>query len=312
MKWNKAVISLIIILQISLFSVAQGIYPQALIHPIDLPPRIEFCGERIDLRRWDLRERLDRELLAMNYMHSSSIQLIKRANRFFPIIEPILKANGIPDDIKYLACIESNLNTKALSPVGAAGIWQFMPGTAREYGLQVDEQVDERYHIEKATVAATKYLRDAYKKFGNWATVAAAYNAGVNRIATELERQGVNNALDLYLNEETSRYVFRVMAAKDFMENPAKYGFVFSAEYLYMPLQYNYVSIHKSIQDWVEFAKEHGLTYLQFKEANPWLRDRNLNNPRGKIYNIAIPMESSQYFDIKNLYIHQKNWIKNK
>jgi hypothetical protein len=312
MKLNKYIIAVVFLMYNGFFSMAQSIYPQALIHPIDLPLRTEFCGERIDLRRWDLRERFDRELLAMNYMHSSSIQLIKKANRIFPLIEPILKANQVPDDFKYLACIESNLNSGALSPAGAAGIWQFMPETAREYGLQVDDQVDERYHLEKSTVAACKYLKDAYRKFGNWSTAAAAYNGGINRIANELEKQGVDNALDLYLNEETSRYVFRIMAAKDFMENPAKYGFIFSAEYLYMPLQYNYVSIHKSVGDWVEFAKEHGLTYLQFKEANPWLRGSRLNNPRGKIYNIAIPMESSQYFDVKNLYIHQKNWIRNK
>lgn len=312
MRLNNYIFFILFLLYTGFSSKAQTIYPQALIHPIDLPLRTEFCEEPINLKRWDLRERFDRELLAMNYMHSSSIQLIKKANRLFPVIESILKTNNIPEDIKYLACIESNLNTRALSPSGAAGLWQFMPETAREYGLQVDSQVDERYHIEKATVAACKYLKDAYQRFGNWSTVAAAYNAGVSRIAKELDRQGVDNALDLYLNEETSRYVFRILAAKDFMENPAKYGFVFSAEYLYMPLQYNYVSIHQSIMDWVEFAKEHGLSYLQFKEANPWLRDSQLNNPKGKIYNIAIPMESSQYFDVKNLYIHQKNWVRNR
>lgn len=175
---------------------------------IEVPKSINFCGTEIDLTRYDRRERMDRELMAFTYMHSTSLQIIKRANRYFPIIESILKEQGVPDDFKYLMAIESNVNPLARSGAGAAGLWQFMSGTAREFGLEVNHHVDERYHVEKSTVAACKYLKQAYRKFGNWETVAASYNAGQGRISQQQEKQYTDNALDLYLVEETSRYVY--------------------------------------------------------------------------------------------------------
>ena len=191
-----------------------------------VPAQVTFDGETIDLRRYDRRERMDREILAFTYMHSTTMLLIKRANRYFPIIEPILKANGIPDDFKYLMVIESNLNSIARSPAGAAGLWQFMPTTGREFGLEVNENVDERYHIEKATVAACKYFKQAYAKYGDWIAVSAAYNAGQARISSQLEKQLASHAMDLWLVEETSRYMFRLLAAKEIFSNPQRYGFL--------------------------------------------------------------------------------------
>ena len=208
-----------------------------------VPAQVTFDGETIDLRRYDRRERMDREILAFTYMHSTTMLLIKRANRYFPIIEPILKANGIPDDFKYLMVIESNLNSIARSPAGAAGLWQFMPTTGREFGLEVNENVDERYHIEKATVAACKYFKQAYAKYGDWIAVSAAYNAGQARISSQLEKQLASHAMDLWLVEETSRYMFRLLAAKEIFSNPQRYGFLLKREHLYPPIPYKEVTV---------------------------------------------------------------------
>ena len=175
-----------------------------------VPDKITFAGQEIDLTRYDHRERMDREQMSFTYMHSTTMLTIKRANRFFPIIEPILKENGVPDDFKYLAVIESNLNTLARSPAGAAGMWQFMPATGREFGLEVNDNIDERYHVEKATRAACRYLKDAYAKYKDWVAVAASYNAGQARIASQLAKQDVDDSLDLQLVEETARYVSRM------------------------------------------------------------------------------------------------------
>ena len=206
-----------------------------------VPEKVEFCGKEIDLTRFDRYERMDRELLAFTYMHSTSIQMIKKANRYFPIVEPILKENGIPDDFKYLMAIESNCNPLARSVAGAAGLWQFMQTTGREYGLEVNKNVDERYHVEKATRAACKYLKDAYAKYNDWVAVAAAYNAGQARIANQLTKQEVDDMLDLYLVEETSRYVYRIIAAKIMFSNPTQFGFKLKATDLYMPIPYKEV-----------------------------------------------------------------------
>lgn len=278
-------------------------------YSVEIPRKLFFCGEKIDLTRWDLRERIDRELLAMNYMHSNSLQIIKRANRYFPIIEPILRAHHIPEDMKYLCCIESALNPKSVSPAGATGLWQFMANTGKEYGLEVSSQVDERYHIEKSTVAACAYFKDAYERFHDWSLVAASYNAGFRRITTALEKQGVDSYYDLYLSEESSRYVYRILAAKVFMENPMQYGFHIKAEHLYYPLAYRYVSISSSVPDWIAFAKKHGTTYKQLKEANLWIRDVLLDNPGGKLYQVAIPLQESM-FEHNNSSIYDKRWVK--
>lgn len=244
--------------------------------PPTVPTQVTFDGETIDLRRYDRRERMDREMMAFTYMHSTTMLLVKRANRYFPIIEPILKANGIPDDFKYLMVIESNLNNIARSPAGAAGLWQFMPATGREFGLEVNDNVDERYHIEKATVAACKYFKQAYAKYGDWMAVSAAYNAGQGRISSQLEKQLASHAMDLWLVEETSRYMFRLLAAKEIFNNPQRYGFLLKREHLYPPIPYKEVTVNTSIDDLNDYAKSQGITYAQLRDANPWLRDTSL------------------------------------
>ena len=203
---------------------------------IEIPLNTEFCGEIIDLTRYDRRERMDRELLAFSYMHSTSIQILKRANRYFPIIEPILKENNIPDDFKYLMAIESNINPNARSAAGAAGLWQIMPATGKEFGLEINQYVDERYHIEKSTEAACKYLKQAYQRFGKWVNVAASYNAGQGRISQLSKKQYENDVLDMFLVEETSRYVYRILAAKIMFQNPNVFGLHLKSSDLYPPI----------------------------------------------------------------------------
>ena len=234
----------------------------------EIPDKVTFCGQIIDLREKNMRERFDRELLSMMYLHSSTLLLLKRANRYFPVIEPILKANNIPDDIKYLACIESGLDNKAISSSGAIGLWQFMPETARQFGLEVNDDVDERYHVEKETEAACSYLRSAYEKFGDWPSAAASYNIGTARIMKELARQGENSSLDLWLVEQTSRYVFRILACKEFMSDPKKYGFYIKKEQLYMPNVCKDSMVSGKVSNWVDFAKGAGISYYDLKNYN--------------------------------------------
>lgn len=274
-----------------------------------VPTEVTFDGEKIDLRRYDRRERMDREMNAFTYMHSTTMLLIKRANRYFPIVEPILKANGIPDDFKYLMVIESNLNNVARSPAGAAGLWQFMPATAREFGLEVNDNVDERYNIEKATVAACKYFKQAYAKYGDWMAVSAAYNAGQARISSQLEKQLASHAMDLWLVEETSRYMFRLLAAKEIFSNPQRYGFLLKREHLYPPIPYKKVTINTPIENLDEYAKQQGITYAQLRDANPWLREHSLKNKSGKTYVLNIPTQEGMYYDPKKTVAHNKNWV---
>ena len=276
-----------------------------------VPAQVTFDGETIDLRRYDRRERMDREILAFTYMHSTTMLLIKRANRYFPIIEPILKANGIPDDFKYLMVIESNLNSIARSPAGAAGLWQFMPTTGREFGLEVNENVDERYHIEKATVAACKYFKQAYAKYGDWIAVSAAYNAGQARISSQLEKQLASHAMDLWLVEETSRYMFRLLAAKAVISNPQRYGFLLKREHLYPAIPYTEVTVTTGIDNLAQFAKNKGITYAQLKDANPWLRDTSLMNKSGRTYILKIPTQAGMHYDPRKTIPYNKNWVIN-
>lgn len=274
-----------------------------------VPTEVTFDGEKIDLRRYDRRERMDREMNAFTYMHSTTMLLIKRANRYFPIVEPILKANGIPDDFKYLMVIESNLNNVARSPAGAAGLWQFMPTTAREFGLEVNDNVDERYNIEKATIAACKYFKQAYAKYGDWMAVSAAYNAGQARISSQLEKQLASHAMDLWLVEETSRYMFRLLAAKEIFSNPQRYGFLLKREHLYPPMPYKKVTVNTPIENLDEYAKQQGITYAQLRDANPWLREHSLKNKSGKTYVLNIPTQEGMYYDPKKTVAHNKNWV---
>lgn len=277
--------------------------------PPTVPAQVTFDGETIDLRRYDRRERMDREMMAFTYMHSTTMLLIKRANRYFPIIEPILKANGIPDDFKYLMVIESNLNNIARSPAGAAGLWQFMPATGREFGLEVNENVDERYNIEKATVAACKYFKQAYAKYGDWMAVSAAYNAGQARISSQLERQLASHAMDLWLVEETSRYMFRLLAAKEIFSNPERYGFLLKREHLYPQIPYKKVTVNTPIDNLSDFAKKQGITYAQLRDANPWLRETSLKNKSGKTYVLLIPTQEGMYYDPKKTVPYNTNWV---
>lgn len=273
-----------------------------------VPLKAAFAGHYIDLSRGDLRERMDRELMSFNYMHSTSMLLIKRANRFFPIIEPILKENDMPDDLKYLMVIESSVDPFAVSPAGAAGLWQIMKATGRELGLEVNNNIDERFHVEKSTVAACKYLKRAYDKYGDWLTAAASYNAGQGRISGELEKQGVEDATDLWLVPETTRYMFRLLAVKQFMEDPKEFGFYLKKEQLYPVIQYKEVVVKTGIADLTTFAKKYGVTYAQLKDANPWLKQRNLANRSGRTYKIQIPLKESLNYDPLATRAHNPNW----
>lgn len=254
------------------------------------PTEIDFAGEKTPLHIADVKERLDRELLVNANLDASTLLIIKRANRSFPIIEPILKRNGVPDDFKYLAVAESAL-MNATSSAGAKGFWQFMPDTAKERGMEVNEVVDERYHLEKSTEAACKYLLDAYKKFGSWTLAAASYNGGFGGVNKQITIQGVTNYYDLLLTDETARYVFRILALKQIMKNPVEYGFTVAPAELYQNIPTKKLEIDSSITDLAAFAKAQGVNYKILKIHNPWLRDRKLTNPTKKKYIIEIPTE---------------------
>jgi hypothetical protein len=254
------------------------------------PTTTDFAGETAPLHVVDVRERLDRELLINANLHSTTTLILKRANRAFPIIEPILAKYGVPDDFKYLAVIESGL-VNAVSSAGARGVWQFMPETAKEKGMEVNDFVDERYHLEKSTEAACKYLLAAKNKFGSWTMAAASYNGGMNGVNKKIEEQQVTNYYDLALTEETSRYVFRILALKEIMKNPGKYGFNIYPTDLYSPIPTKKIEIDSTITDLASFAKTQGINYKILKIHNPWLRDKKLVNPSKKKYEIEIPTE---------------------
>ena len=258
-----------------------------------VPKMIVFAGDTIRFDRQDIYERMDRELISFTYMHTNSTLMLKRSKRIFAKVVPILRANGVPEDLKYLMAIESNFDPKALSSAGAAGLWQFTKSTAKEYVLEVSSEVDERYHIEKETVAACKYLLKAYDKYGDWMTVAASYNGGQNGISKRIENQRQRKAMDLWLVEETSRYMFRILAAKMFFEDPASFGFYVREKdkYPVEPKPKETVSVSGPIENLVDFAEEHGIRYATLKGANLWLRDSKLTNKAGKTYEIVIPRE---------------------
>lgn len=258
-----------------------------------VPKMIVFAGDTIRFDRQDIYERMDREMISFTYMHTNSTLMLKRSKRIFAKVVPILRANGVPEDLKYLMAIESNFDPKALSSAGAAGLWQFTKSTAKEYGLEVSSEVDERYHIEKETVAACKYLLKAYDKYGDWMTVAASYNGGQNGISKRIENQRQRKAMDLWLVEETSRYMFRILAAKMFFEDPTSFGFYVREKdkYPVEPKPKETVSVSGPIENLVDFAEEHGIRYATLKGANLWLRDSKLTNKAGKTYEIVIPRE---------------------
>lgn len=256
--------------------------------PVGYNLKMDFAGEEVPTFMADVQERLDKEMITnMNY-HTNTTLVIKRANKVFPIIEPILKKYGVPDDFKYLAVIESSL-VNAVSPAGARGVWQFMPATAKEKGMEVSDEVDERYHLEKSTEAACKYLVSAKEKFGSWTLAAASYNGGMNGISRKMEEQEVMDYYDLLLTEETSRYVFRILALKEIMSKSEKYGFNIPNEALYYNIPTKKIVIDSSITDLAKFAKTQGVNYKILKIHNPWLRDKKLTVTTGKKYEIEIP-----------------------
>jgi membrane-bound lytic murein transglycosylase D len=252
------------------------------------PTEVDFAGENMPLEIPDVRERFDRELLVNANLHASTILIIKRANRVFKIIEPILEKNGVPNDFKYLAVIESSL-INAVSPSGARGVWQFMPATAMEIGLEVNECVDERYHLEKSTEAACKFLLAAKEKFGSWTLAAASYNGGITGVNKQIEIQKVSNYYDLLLNEETSRYVFRILALKEIMKAPHKFGFEIPKQDLYELYPTHKIEIDSTVNNLADFAIDQGVNYKILKLYNPWLRDTKLDNRARKKYLIELP-----------------------
>ena len=276
----------------------------------EVPTEVHFADETIRLDRADLRERMDREITAFTYSHQTTLLMLKRANRYFPIVEPILKECGVPDDLKYLMVIESNLSPTAKSPAGAAGLWQFMQTTGREYGLEVNTNIDERYNVEKATRAACQYLKKAYALYGNWMTVAASYNGGQSGISRRLEQQGATNAMDLWIVEETSRYMFRILTAKLVLENPKNYGFILKRSQLYPYIApKEIITTTAQIDDLTAFARKHGVTLAQLKEENPWLREYTMNNKSGRTYSIRIPDAEALRYDPKKTKPHNPNWV---
>ncbi|MDE5827287.1 MAG: lytic transglycosylase domain-containing protein, partial [Duncaniella sp.] len=274
-----------------------------------IPSKLKFADQTIDLDRTDRWERLDRELTSMVYTHGNTLLAIKRANRYFPMLAPLLQKNGVPSDLIYLAVIESTLNPRALSPAKAGGLWQFMPTTAKEYGLEVNDYVDERYDPVKATEAACRYLKKSYAKYGNWESVAASYNGGVARITNELAAQQVDTAYDLYLADETMRYMFRLLAMKLIMENPKDYGFRLSSDQLYQPLEYTTVEVSTPVEDWPTWAKEHGIDYMTLRENNPWIRAKSLPNKTGKTYLVNVPTKDSMSRARQKKSVYNPAWV---
>ena len=255
---------------------------------IEFADDLTFAGERVPLEMFNIRERYERELLSTCYFHSNTMLLMKRSSRWFPVIVPILKKYGIPEDFKYLCVTESTL-TNAVSPAGAVGFWQFLERTGKEYGLEINKDVDMRYNVELETEAACRYFLKSYEKYHNWTLVAASFNAGTTRLNKFLKTQKVNNYYDLLLPDETERYIFRTLAFKTILENPEKYGIYVSKNLEYQPLKYKTVVIDRSIDSWADFAIEHDITYKLLKIFNPWLRSNSLKVKHGEYYEIKIP-----------------------
>ena len=274
-----------------------------------IPMSVTFAGEKVSFDRLDMAERLDRELTGIIYGQTTTELCFKRANRYFPALSKILKEQGVPLDFLYLAVTESSMDYNAYSSAKAAGMWQLLAGTARDFGLVVGDDVDERFDPEKSTVAACKYLKAAYKKYGHWPTVAASYNAGMQKLSNELSKQKVDNSFDLYLVQETSRYVFRIIAYKLVMESPKRYGYRFSRQNLWQPVAYTTVDVTGSVASWVDWAKAKGITYAQLREANPWIRSTKLTNASGKTYKVRTPKSSDLYRSKRSFSVYSKDWV---
>jgi hypothetical protein len=257
--------------------------------PVELPKKLTFAGEEVPMKYIDVRENLDRELLSTVYFHSQTIRYIKNAPRYFSIIEPILKSNGVPEDFKYLCVAESGFDVRAVSPSKAVGLWQLLESAAKENGLEVNSEVDERYHIEKSTQAACRIFKANYQKFGSWSLVAASYNGGRTGLDQKIAAQKVKSYYDLLFVEETSRYVFRILALKLVMEDPKEYGFRIEKDQLYPVIETKNIEVKGAVTDWATFALEKGITYKTLKMFNPWLRETFLKNTARKTYTLKIP-----------------------
>ena len=255
---------------------------------VPLPEELDLAGEPVPLHSEDAQERLTKELLTNTYWHSNTLQILKRSSRFLPEISAILEEEGIPHDFIYLAIIESGL-TPVVSPAGAAGFWQLMPGTARDFGLIVNDEIDERFHVEKSTRAAAAYLKSAKARFGSWTLAAASYNMGMSGLQKQLDRQSEESYYDLLLNEETKRYVFRILALKHIMQSPRSFGFDLETEEYDRPWDDVLVPVDSAVQSWGEWAHQFGWSYNELKRHNPWLRDAALSDPKGKTFYIAVP-----------------------
>ena len=255
---------------------------------IEFTEDLTFAGERVPLEMFNIRERYERELLSTCYFHSNTMLLVKRSSRWFPVIEPILKKYGIPEDFKYLCVAESTL-TNAVSPAGAVGFWQFMEATGKEYGLEINKEVDMRYNVEMETEAACRYFLKSYEIYHNWTLVAASFNAGTRRLSKFLKEQKVHSYYDLLLSDETERYIFRILAFKTILSNPEKYGIYVSKNLEYQPFKYKTVIVTESVDSWADFALEHDITYKLLKIFNPWLRSKSLKVRKGEVYEIKIP-----------------------
>ena len=267
------------------FNIKYGIF--AIVQPEDL----NFAGEEIPVYSSEIWERIDKELLKNTYWQSNTMLYFKKSSKYFPIIEPILKRYNIPNDFKYLAVIESGLEN-VVSPSGAAGFWQIMKATGREHGLEINKEIDERYNLEKSTVVACEYLQEAYNRFGNWTMAAASYNMGKNGAARRIKEQASNNYYNLYLNSETARYIFRIIAIKEIMENPKRYGFMFREKDLYTMPNLKTIEIDSTIANLSDFAKSHSVNYKLLKQFNPWLRSTSLPDKSRKKYILKIPIDT--------------------
>ncbi|MGQ9620684.1 MAG: lytic transglycosylase domain-containing protein [Bacteroidales bacterium] len=262
-----------------------------------LPDTVDFAGEKVPLENFDTRENLEREIIMTAFRHGSTIMILKKAPRYFPMIEKILEEKGIPDDFKYVAVAESELSNM-VSPAGAVGFWQIMTGTGREHGLEINNEIDERYHVEKSTAVACDYFRESYERYGSWTLAAATYNGGRNAIDEQISIQKQTNYYDLLLADETARYIFRVVAYKIIMNNPVAYGFHTGKDDFYPPLRYIEVKVDTAVTDFARFAAHFGTNYKILKFHNPWLRKPYLTRKSGKAYYIKIPEEGSRI----NLY----------
>jgi hypothetical protein len=268
---------------------------------IHIPKNLNFAGEKVPINDFIVRESMEKELIINTYWQSQSLLIHKRANRWFPVIEPILKQNNIPEDFKYIAIIESQL-TNAVSPQGATGFWQLVEPTAKGYGLMINEEVDERYDVERATQAACKYFNEAYKIFNNWTLVAASYNRGMNGIQAAMQKQKVSNYYDLLLTDETARYIYRILAIKEIVSRPKVYGFILRKKDLYPPLSTKKITIDTTINDLAVFAISQKINYRILKTFNPWLRLNTLTNPEKKKYVIEVPKGSINLYDLEGNY----------